>query len=128
MRLRTHTQRRTTWIAVLAILMMAFAPLLSQAFGANSSSAWAEVCSVYGTKWVKVDPGTTDPQPSPASGHPLDHCPYCSLHASTLGMPPAPLVSLPPAVQHAVPQAFLAAPRTLHAWRTAQARAPPFLG
>lgn len=130
MRFHAHSKRLTTWVALLAVLMMAFAPLMSQAFGARSASGWAEICSVYGSKWVKIDAGSTDPQPSPAaptSGHPLDHCPYCSLHASAVGMPPAPLVVHAVASYREVPPAFLQAPRTQHVWLSAQPRGPPFL-
>ncbi|HEY4081624.1 MAG TPA: DUF2946 domain-containing protein [Burkholderiaceae bacterium] len=128
MRLRQDRQRFTIWVAILAVLMMAFAPLMSQAFGAKSASGWAEICSVYGSKWVKIDAGTTDPQPTPVSGHPLDHCPYCSLHTNALGMPPpAPVILRAVATYQEVPPAFLLAPRTQHAWRSAQPRGPPFL-
>jgi len=128
MRMHVRSKRLSTWVAILALLMMALAPLMSQAFGAGSASGWAEICSVYGSKWVKIDAGTTDPQPTPASGHPLDHCPYCSLHASALGMPPAPIaVQAMGSTYREVPPAFLTAPRTLHAWRTAQPRGPPIL-
>lgn len=128
--MRPHRDRQyfiTTWVAILAVLMMALAPLVSQAFGARSASGWAEICSVYGSKWVKVDAGSADRQPTPVSGHPLDHCPYCSLQAGALGMPPAPLVVEPIASYREAPLAFLQAPSTPHVWRTAQPRGPPFL-
>lgn len=105
------------------MLWMALAPLASQALGPRQSEAWIEICGVNGAKWIKADAGSPA-QPQPGA-HPLDHCPYCSVHASALGMPPAPLLLHPAALRYEVPQAFLAAPRTLHAWRTAQARAPP---
>ncbi|MBV8380530.1 MAG: DUF2946 domain-containing protein [Paucibacter sp.] len=115
----------TTWVAILAVLMMAFAPLISQAVGADA--AWQEICGADGARWVSADGASNGEPAQKSAAHPLDHCPYCSLHVSVLGMPPAPLVALPAQLDRDVPPAFLAAPRTLHAWRTAQPRGPPFL-
>ena len=125
--MRSRTQRFGSWLAIMAMLWMAFVPLVSQALGGRPSEAWIEICSASGaTKWVKTDAGTAG-QPQPGA-HPLDHCPYCSLHANALGMPPAPLLALPVLAQSEPPPAFLSAPSTLHAWRSAQPRGPPFLG
>ena len=123
MRLRSRTQRFSAWLALLAVLWMAFAPLASQALGAEQSQAWVEICGASGAKWIKADTGA--PVPPQPGAHPLDHCPYCSLHVSALGMPPAPLVPLALPVRAELPQAFLAAARTLHVWRSAQPRGPP---
>ena len=121
---RTH-KRATTWIAILAVLMMALAPLISQAAGAER--AWQEICGTNGSRWVQAD-GSAPAKPTDTSAaHHLDHCPYCSVHASALGMPPAPLAVLAASRYLEMPPAFLAAPRTLHAWRTAQPRGPPRL-
>ncbi len=124
MHLRRRSQRFSTWLALLAMLWMAFAPLASQALGAKQSQAWIEICGASGAKWIKADPGAPEQQPQPGA-HPLDHCPYCSVHASALGMPPAALAPLVLSVSQEMPLAFLAAPRTLHAWRSAQPRGPP---
>ncbi|ALV05210.1 DUF2946 domain-containing protein [Roseateles depolymerans] len=119
-------KRLTLWMALVAILMMAVAPLVSQVVGADRE--WQEICGVGGARWVQTstaDPGQDLPQ-SPA--HLLDHCPYCSLHADALGMPPSPLAALPALPAHTLPPAFLQAPYTLHAWLTAQPRGPPQIG
>lgn len=109
-----------TWVAVLAVLMAALAPALSHAMG----SSWVEICTVQGSKWVQVDEGGDNG--APTSTHPFEHCPYCTLHVPVLGIPPVP-VTLPLllAPTDEFPLAFLAAPRTLHAWVSAQPRAPP---
>jgi len=120
---RVHT-RLTSWIAVLAILLASLAPSLSQAFASGTGSNWVEVCTTQGSKWIT--PGDDGTKRAPAAAHVLDHCPYCSVHAPTLGLPPVvSLTRLPLQLAHEVPRAFLAAPRTLHAWVTAQPRAPP---
>lgn len=124
MRLHRRFKLITSWVAVLAVLMMAFAPLISQAMGADR--AWLEICSASGPKWVQADGSVSSESPTKRSAaHPLEHCPYCSLHASVLGMPPAPLLVLPAVSFRETPPAFLAAPSTAHAWRSAQPRGPP---
>ena len=120
---RAH-RRLTSWIAALAILLASLAPALSHALASATGTNWVEICTTQGSKWIQAgDDGT---EGSPASAHTLEHCPYCSLHAPTLGLPPAPPVGqLPLRLSHEVPLAFLFAPRTLHAWLSAQPRAPP---
>ena len=116
--------RLTGWIAVLAILLASLAPSLGHALASGTGSNWVEICSAQGSKWISA--GEDGADHAPAAAHVLDHCPYCSLHAVSLGLPPvASLTHLPLRLAHAVPLAFLAAPRTLHAWVSAQPRAPP---
>lgn len=120
---RAHC-RLTCWIAALAILLASLAPSLSHALASAANSNWIEVCTTQGAKWVQA--GDEGSKQAPASAHVLEHCPYCSLHAPALGLPPAgDRVHLPLRLGDEVPLAFLAAPRTLHAWVSAQPRAPP---
>ena len=126
MRFRRATRLLTSWIATLAILMAALAPSISHALGAKNGASWVEVCSTVGAKWVKPDGSATDKAPASGDAHLFEHCPYCSLHANAIAIPPAPAAFEPaPAVSQPLPAAFLAAPRTLHAWVSAQPRAPP---
>ena len=125
MQLRHGTRRITTWLVVWAVMAMPMAPLLAQAFDANTG--WQEICGAVGSRWVKVDNGTPDQPAAPAHAQLFDHCPYCALGAGALGMPPAALALVPAPVRFELPRAFLAAPRLLYAWRSAQARAPPSL-
>jgi hypothetical protein len=121
---RAH-RRITGWIAVLAILLAALAPALSHALASASGSQWVEICTAQGSKWVQAGEDGAE-RGTPPSAHVLEHCPYCSLHAPTLGLPLVQhLAALPLRLSHQVPLAFLAAPRTLHAWVSAQPRAPP---
>jgi hypothetical protein len=116
-----------SWIAVLAILMAALAPAISHALGTQGVASWTEVCTAQGSKWVQGDSDAADGS-VPAAEHALEHCPYCSIHSSTIGIPAAPLLDLAAAdLAHATPSAFLAAPHTLHAWLSAQPRAPPLV-
>ena len=110
----------------MAILMAALAPSISHALGAKNGASWVEVCTTVGAKWVQPDGSVTDKAPASGYAHPFEHCPYCSLHANAIAIPPAPLALVPAlALSHPLPAAFLAAPRTLHAWVSAQPRAPP---
>lgn len=118
------------WVACCVILLGGLAPTLSPAFAADVPDGWIEICSVTGSKLVRVDagdalsPGAADPGDSRA--HALEHCPYCSTHTTVPGLPPtAPAGLILDAQEHRVPALFLAAPRTLFAWAIAQSRAPP---
>jgi Protein of unknown function (DUF2946) len=118
----------TSWIAMLAILMSALAPSISHAVAPKQSDAWVEVCTSAGAKWVKQNAGSSEQAPASDGGHAFEHCPYCSLHANAIAIPAAPFVpALGATLSDLLPIAFLAAPRTLHAWVTAQPRAPPQL-
>jgi hypothetical protein len=120
---RAH-RRLTSWIAALAILLAALAPALSHALASATGTNWIEICTTQGSKWIQA--GEDGTERAPASSHLLEHCPYCTLQAPALGLPPATLLDpLPLRLSHAVPLAFLSAPRTLHAWVSAQPRAPP---
>ena len=124
MHLPPRAHRLALWIASLAILFGTLAPAALQALSA-AGGVWAEVCSASGARWVRV--GDASPGGAPAdTGHVLGHCPLCSLHTPTLGLPPAHASGLPPALaSFAVPALFLAAPRPLFAWLSAQPRGPP---
>ncbi len=121
------TRHLAAWIASFAILFAALAPSISHAMSGSSGGIWAEICSIAGTKYVKVDSGQVDQadQPGPSAVH-LKHCPYCATHAGSFALPPdaahmPPLLSL----QETRPQLFYQAPYPLPAWTTAQSRAPP---
>ncbi len=115
--------RRTafSWIALLAILAVTFAPALSSAWSASRGLPWDAVCST-----VAKASSTTDGQP--AAPHSFEHCPYCALHAD-LAPPPDPRVSDAGAAIafRATPAAFIRAPSANAVWASAQPRAPPFV-
>lgn len=111
-------------MAALAILLASLAPSLSQALGSSKPGSWVEVCTAQGSKWVSAQ-GDGSPS-APTAGHAFEHCPFCSMHAPALGLPPSsdPL-PLQLEGQADFPPAFHAAPHTLHAWVSALPRAPP---
>ena len=120
----TRRGRRTlsSWIALLAILLVTFVPTVTGAFPASTGLPWDRICSAAN---VAVDKsGTPD---APASMHVFEHCPYCALHAD-LAPPPDPRVADAGTALafRAFPVAFTRAPRANAAWASAQPRAPPF--
>ena len=121
----TRRGRRTvsSWIALLAILMVTFVPSMTGAFPASTGLPWDRICSAAN---VAVDKsGTPD---SPAVPHAFEHCPYCALHAD-LAPPPDPRVAQAGTALafRAFPVAFTRAPRGNAVWATGQPRAPPSL-
>jgi hypothetical protein len=121
--LRTH-RRLIGWIAALAIQLAWLAPALSHALASAKGSNWVEICATQGSKWIQA--GEEGSERAPASGHALERCPYCSLHAPALGLPPAVDSAQPRlGLRHEVPLTFQSAPRTQHAWVSALPRAPP---
>lgn len=120
-------RRFTAWLAALALVFGALAPVVTQAMvRASGPSDWVEICSVSGMSWVKADTGevaTEDQQPMGDSAS--HHCPWCALHGGAAGAPsvhalPAlgPLPSLQPA------QALVSVSSPL-VWNDAHPRAPP---
>ncbi len=104
-------------------------PSISQAMKRTGANPWAEICTSLGAQRVAAGDKAADTSaPSVPVEHLLQHCPYCAVHATDLGMPPAPLsVATPHPLRFAQPELFLASPRTLFAWSSAQPRAPPRL-
>ena len=103
MHFRQRTASITLWVAVIAFAVGLLLPSGYQAIGKNSTDGWFEVCTSFGAKWVRASDSRQDPDG-----------------------PAAPSSGLAPrALGFAVPERFLAAPRTLFAWAPAQARAPP---
>lgn len=118
-----------SWLACFAILMGSLAPAISHALRDASANPWIEVCTALGSRFVQLDDASVGKTAPAAPGdHILDHCPYCSLHATSMAPPTSAAAVLPmSAFAHELPQLFLSAPNTLFAWVAAQPRAPPQL-
>lgn len=120
--LRRH-HRLATWVTLFTLVLTLLAPTVSRAMAyvQGEVAPWGVICSV---NEAQADGHSSSPTIPVA--HVLDHCPFCSLHSDASGMPPVFLpVVAPSTLAHALPSLFLQAPRTLHAWAPAQARAPP---
>ncbi len=114
----------SSWIALLAILMVTLAPSFTGMLSAARGLPWDQVCSAATTVDVAKSVPTRDD--SPAAPHAFDHCPYCALHAD-LAPPPDPrLADAGTALAfRAFPAAFAHAPRGNAVWAAGQPRAPP---
>ena len=114
--LRLH-RRIWTWLALVAMLGLAFAPTVSRAMSA--AAPWLQVCSA----------GHDGAPPAGSHDHrlrALDHCALCAVAAAPLGMPPAVANVVPPAgLGHHRPLLFFRSPRPLFAWTGPHSRAPP---
>jgi Protein of unknown function (DUF2946) len=116
----------SSWIALLAILVVTFAPSLTGMLSAARGLPGDQVCSAATVVDAAKNAATRDD--SPAAPHAFDHCPYCALHAD-LAPPPDPRVADAGTALafRAFPVAFTRAPRGNAVWATGQPRAPPSL-
>jgi len=106
------------WIAALAILFNALAPLVSHA-QANTASQ-VEICTTMGIAMVSM-PGE---KPDLVKG--MNHCAYCATHAGSFGLPPPSVTLFAVLGGHDVyPPLFFQSAYPLPAWIAAQPRAPP---
>ena len=114
----------SSWIALLAILMVTLAPAVTGALSASRGLTWDQVCSATAPGAAT---GTNTGDESPATPHAFEHCPYCALHAD-LAPPPDPRQAGAGTALafRGVPAAFVHAPRANAVRARAQPRAPPF--
>lgn len=121
----------SAWIACLAILFNAFAPIVSHA-GESGASARVtiemEVCTALGMAMMPAtlpEPGRSDAGKLHKS---MNHCGYCVVHAASHGLPPPMTPTFAPSAGRDVyPPLYYHSPRPLFPWSLAQPRAPPAL-
>jgi hypothetical protein len=122
-------RRFTAWVALLALVLGALAPTVTQAVVMGGDRAdWLQVCSVSGMVWVQAQTGEVSDQ-QPEGGAPMSdatqHCAWCTLHGGAAGLPAAQLQPELPARPTDLPSAFYFAPLVATVWAPAQSRAPP---
>ena len=121
-----HQLRWVVGLALVAMAALALLPTLTHALAraaGGASSSFTEVCTPQGTRLVALADGETAPDSALLQ---LEHCSWCTAALGDLAPPPVVLRhGLPAAGAGFVPPLFLQAPHTLHAWASAQARAPP---
>jgi len=123
---RGNLRSFTLLAAIFAVLMAAFAPAISQAMQRGGGADQVLVCTQFGSKWIQADTGVVGGKKSPfGSEHSFEHCPYCSVHAASLGMPPAVVQPLPLPLSYALHWRYSAATPTLEFWSNALSRGPP---
>lgn len=121
------TRHFAAWIACFAMLFAALAPSISHAVSLSQGETWAEICSVGGTKFVKVD-GDANPVADLASESSIhvEHCPFCSTHGGSFAVLPSAGFTIPLIEsQDSYPFLFFQSPHPLAIWTSAQSRAPP---
>ena len=124
--------RRTAVVALLAMVMVVFAPTISKVVASERvGSDLVEVCTVEGMKWVSVSEiqqaSSVGQQHEPVGAH--DHggdCPYCSLQ-TTKFLSVASQSFATTSVVTLLPPLFYKASKPLFAWAHARSRAPPSL-
>lgn len=123
MPLSPGSQRLSSWLAILAVLLTVLAPGISNALAAPGAG-WMEVCTAEGVKHVQAGGGSPD-----ESGHAgsSGSCPYCLTHAFGFALAPVDAQSWPALAGPAGPLPLAAAlpPSPVSAWATPQPRAPP---
>ena len=114
----------SSWIALVAILLVTLAPSVTGWLSASRTQLWGQVCSAASPTAARSGPSAGGE--SPAAPHASEHCPYCALHAD-LAPPPDPRRAAAGVAFafRAQPAAFVRAPRANATWASAQPRAPP---
>lgn len=129
MNFRRYARRCTAWIACFAILVASIAPSVSHALAARHGSAdfFGEICTSDEIRWSQAGDGQESEAPAQEHLH-FEHCPFCSPHSGSFGLPPNAGFQLPiPIGQTPLPVLFYHSPRPLFIWAAAQSRAPPAL-
>lgn len=117
----------SAWLAAWAIMLGALAPTVTHwltHLQASNTLPGATICSSSAHK-SSSHKGTHKGTRPDASAH-GSHCGFCLPHDGNQGLLPTVALTPPPGEQRvSEPTLFLHAPRTLHAWASAQPRAPP---
>ncbi|WP_231973199.1 MULTISPECIES: DUF2946 domain-containing protein [Ralstonia] len=130
MEMNRDTRYVATWIVCFAVLLAALAPFISFALSATKGAddLWVQVCSVKGSRLIKVEGEQSSTSSAPAKSIPTEHCPFCFTHAGAVGLPPAAEFHLP--LLNGTPMRpvlYYQSPRPLFVWAAPQSRAPPSL-
>lgn len=127
MHLRLRNIRFSAWLAIWVIVMGALAPSVSRLLASRVSHVLPtlEVCATR-TNAHGVMIKAADAPSHPLTSANLDHCALCVIQADQVGLPPANFAwHVASTLSESTPTLFLTAPRPLHVWATALARAPP---
>lgn len=113
-------RRSFAWIALVALLFNALAPLVMQCMAQDAG--YSELCTARGIERIADNGDGSDPDMTVSGAH----CPLCLAPHSPF-VPTRPVVTeLTPATgADAPPPSFLHTPSSQFAWAPAQPRAPP---
>ncbi len=118
------------WMVALTFWLAALLPAAAMAAQAldGDLAPWTQICraSVVGPRAAELREGLADSGVNDQDHALFQHCAFCHLHQDALPLPPVPVIlPLRAELRHGLPERFLSAPVTAHAWRSAPARAPP---
>lgn len=123
---RPHRRRIVGWIAICAVLLQTFVPLVTHTRAAERSPLWVDVCSTDGIKRVALSVELSGEKPEPTVPGKFPHCPYCVSSATSLGAPPPDRILVFSSIERRHINAPIAVYiRARSVWRTPQSRAPP---
>lgn len=115
------------WMVIATFWLAALVPALglTRAALAGELPPLGALCSSGMASAASAADGKMPDAPTAQTSMAAD-CPFCWLQAQGLALPPAP-PRMPLASDNflELPERFLSAPRTAHAWRHTPARAPP---
>ena len=124
--------RRTSFIALLAMVMLALAPTVSKVIAAERiDSNLVEVCTTEGTKWLSASElgqaasAVHDQGPSSLHDHGGD-CPYCNLQTTKFLSSVVQSCATTKSIA-LLPPLLYQAPKPLFAWAHSRSRAPPLI-
>ena len=119
----------------MAMAFATLAPTVSNAIAAAAGrSAWAEVCTAEGARWVRLDAADADvvaanasrPAPAHSLASHFESCPYCGFAQHGVAPPPQPSAWAAATARRDMPPAHVGvALRAANPWRGIQPRAPP---
>jgi len=115
-------------MASIAIALGAIVPGVSMALQAKGTEVpWGSICSsVPDARRGADQQSETQRQGTvPTSAHLFEHCPYCGLHAATLGMPPNASTAAALSLSFLLSHLDFASAPSLRVWSEAQSQAPP---
>ena len=116
------------WIAIVAILMNALAPSMSQVINAsrNGELSLLDICFSPVSKNSKASLQARSD--SGSDSQTTVHCPYCLPHAGMVGLPPSKQLDVAVVLGHDVfPSLFYQSHTPLFSWVAAAPRGPPAL-
>jgi hypothetical protein len=127
MRRRWHKHSFFLWMATFAVLFGALAPAVSVALQGVGTPGWDLICTAQTEQWGAAAPELGTRKSAPSRVHAVEHCPYCSVHAAALGMPPSGSLPSDIPFTHAKHSYYVAAAPTRRLWSYALSRGPPTL-
>lgn len=118
---KSSKNRLVHWIAILAILMSALAPAISQAVSVTKTGHGfsMEICSTDGVKTIQI---LDQEQEQVKASEP---CPYCLAHVAYPIHLDSTLAFQEPENHSLYPHLFYQSPKPLFAWVRLPSRAPP---